>query len=128
MSTKPISHDNPPREFAEVNATDWAAFDSMTDADIAAAVAADPDAAALDQPLTAKARRVGLAGAIRFRVGLTPLEFEARYRIPVDTLRAWERGDAKPDAAMLAYLVLIDADPAGVAATLANHTPLLAAE
>ena len=66
--------------------------------------------------------------AIRFRVGLTREDFAARYHVPTETLRAWERGEAKPDAAMLSYLILIDADPVGVAATLAQQHPPIAAE
>lgn len=94
-----------------------------------AAALADPDAQPMTEAQLSGARRVGLGGAIRFRVGgITREEFEARYNIPAETLRMWEQGDAKPDAAMLSYLILIDADPSGVAATLDKQRVPLAAE
>jgi putative transcriptional regulator len=57
--------------------------------------------------------------AIRLATGLTQAEFAARYALPIDTLRKWERGEREPDAASRAYLTLIQRDPEMVARTLA---------
>ena len=93
---------------------------AMTDEEIALAATADPDCRPVDKPFSGTARRRGLEGALRFKLRLTHREFEARYHVPVETLRAWEQGDASPTAAELALLKLIWADPNGVAETLAT--------
>lgn len=45
--------------------------------------------------------------SIRERLAMTQAEFSARFALPVDTLRKWERGTRTPDAASRAYLTLI---------------------
>lgn len=101
----------------------------MTDDEITAAAMSDPDAQPSTDEQLSRMRRAGLAGVIRRRLRLSHDEFEARYHILAETLVAWERGQAAPDAAMLAYLILIDADPDGVAATLTKQRmPATAAE
>lgn len=57
--------------------------------------------------------------AVRLSTGLTQAEFAARYAVPIDTLRKWERGEREPDAASRAYLTLIQRAPDMVARTLA---------
>ena len=100
----------------------------MTDAEIATAAAADPDSRPVDKPFSDTGRRLGLEGSLRFKLRLTHEEFETRYHVPAETLRAWERGKAKPTATEAAYLKLIAADPAGVATTIAREIGLEAAE
>ncbi|MDA8249484.1 MAG: helix-turn-helix domain-containing protein [Rhodospirillales bacterium] len=96
--------------------TDWQAQDARTDADIAAEVASNPDAAPiLDDAATARA----LAKLIRQRLGISQIEFAARFRVPVGTLRDWEQGRKKPDAPALAYLRVIARDPEAVMRALA---------
>ena len=107
---------------------DWAALDAMTEDEVMAAALADPDAQPLTDAQLDRMRRVGLHGAIRFRLRLTHDEFAARYHVPADTLHDWERGKATPDGVAAAYLVLIDADPEGVAETLARQQQAAAAE
>lgn len=128
MSKTPTSSASNTPGLADDGGMDWGNFDALTDADIATAVAADPDARPVEEPLSSNARRIGLEGSLRFRLQLSLEEFEARYRIPADTLFAWERGTARPDLAMLAYLTLIAADPDGVAATLTQTRAAVAAE
>jgi putative transcriptional regulator len=70
----------------------------MTDAEIAAAAAADPDA----RPMTDAA------------LGLTQDEFAERFQIPIGTLRDWEQGRVEPDQAAQAYLRAIAGDAAAV--------------
>jgi putative transcriptional regulator len=50
---------------------------------------------------------------------LTQAEFSARFALPIDTLRKWERGVREPDAASRAYLTLIQRNPKVVEETLA---------
>lgn len=48
---------------------------------------------------------------VRQAVGATQAEFSARFGIPVDTVRKWERGARQPDAAARAYLTVILKNP-----------------
>lgn len=57
--------------------------------------------------------------AIRENLALTQSEFSARFALPIDTLRKWERGVREPDAASRAYLTLIARNPKVVEETLA---------
>jgi putative transcriptional regulator len=86
---------------------------AMTEAEIAAAAAADPDA----RPMTPKelrtARRVPRVKTLRCTLGLTQQEFAARYQIPLGTLRDWEQGRTEPDQPARAYLTVIAHDPEG---------------
>ena len=91
---------------------------AMTEAEISAAAAADPDA----RPMTADewdhARRIPRIKTVRRALGLTQEDFAARYHIPLGTLRDWEQGRAKPDQAGLAYIRAIAGDPDAVAKAL----------
>jgi putative transcriptional regulator len=86
----------------------------MTEAEIAAAAAADPDAQPFTPEELAKARRVPRVKTLRRALALTQEEFAARYRIPVGTLRDWEQGRTEPDQPARAYLTVIAGDPEGV--------------
>jgi len=87
---------------------------TMTEAQIKAAAAADPDA----KPTTAEelrtARRVPRIKTLRRALNLTQQEFAARYHIPLGTLRDWEQGRTEPDQPARAYLKVIAHDPEGV--------------
>ncbi|NDY90143.1 helix-turn-helix domain-containing protein [Ideonella livida] len=52
--------------------------------------------------------------AVRGRMGLSQVQFAARFGFSVSTLRHWERGDRQPQGPALVLLNLIDRDPAGV--------------
>ena len=56
--------------------------------------------------------------AIRARLRLSQPEFARRYALPLASLRKWEQGARKPDAATRAYLTLIARNPRVVAETL----------
>lgn len=110
--------DRDPGDPLPEDGTDWEAVAAMTDDDIHAAALADPDA----QPLPPDGkglRHLVNVRKLRLRLGMTQDAFATAYRIPVGTLRDWEQRRKNPDATARAYLELIDADPAGVAATLA---------
>jgi putative transcriptional regulator len=55
---------------------------------------------------------------LRERLNLTQEAFSVTYRIPLGTLRDWEQRRKHPDAPARAYLTVIAADPAAVAAML----------
>jgi putative transcriptional regulator len=86
----------------------------MTEAEIEAAAAADPDARPFTSEELAKARRVPRVKTLRRALDLTQEEFAARYHIPLGTLRDWEQGRTEPDQPARAYLTAIAGDPVGV--------------
>jgi putative transcriptional regulator len=98
------------RERAEkaIRETDWARIDAQTDEEIERNVASDPDAAPL---LTEGETVAGVAKWVRRRLGLSQVEFAARYHIPIGTLRDWEQGRVQPDTAALSYLRVIAREP-----------------
>ena len=57
--------------------------------------------------------------AIRASVGMSQAAFANTFRLSLDTLKGWEQGKRKPDAAAANFLRLIKADPEFVQRTLA---------
>lgn len=110
-----ISVDYEPGEPSRDSETDWDAVRALTDEQIRAAAADDPDAAPIPVHATPGLSPVVNPKRLRDRLGLTQEEFAARYRIPVGTLRDWEQGRKRPDAPARAYLAVIDRDPHAVA-------------
>lgn len=97
--------------------TDWARVAAMTEEEVHAAALSDPDA----QPLPRDMRglnRIPNVKKLREKLGITQEEFAAAYRIPLGTLRDWEQRRKFPDAPARAYLLVIEANPQGVAALL----------
>ena len=90
----------------------------MTEAEIEAAAAADPDARPMTPEELAKARRVPRVRTLRRALGLTQEEFAARYHIPLGTLRDWEQGRTEPDQPARAYLKAIAGNPEAVSRAL----------
>ena len=86
----------------------------LTEAEIAAAAAADPDARPMTKEELQKARRIPRVKTLRRALGLTQEEFAARYHVPLGTLRDWEQGRTEPDQPARAYLTVIARDPEGV--------------
>lgn len=86
----------------------------MTQAEVEAAAAADPDARPFTAAEMATARRVARTKTLRRALGLTQEEFAVRYKIPLGTLRDWEQGRSEPDQPARAYLTAIAGDPEGV--------------
>ena len=93
---------------------------AMTEAEIEAAAAADPDARPMTPEELRTARRVPRVKTLRRALGLTQQEFAARYQIPLGTLRDWEQGRTEPDQPARAYLTVIARDPEGARAALAE--------
>lgn len=94
--------------------TDWAVFDALTDEEVAAAVARDPDAVASTPEELARMRRVSPARFIRQRMSMSPKRFAETFDIPLATLLAWERHESEPTAVELAYLRAIERNPDSV--------------
>lgn len=92
----------------------------MTEQEISAAAAADPDARPMTPEQLATARRIPRIKTLRRVLGLTQDEFATRYHIPLGTLRDWEQGRTEPDQPARAYLKVIAADPEGVSRSLAS--------
>jgi putative transcriptional regulator len=86
----------------------------MTEAEISAAAAADPDARPMTDAEWQAARKVPRTKTLRRALGLTQEEFAARFQIPLGTLRDWEQGKAEPDQSARAYLKAIAGDPVAV--------------
>ena len=91
----------------------------MTEAEIAAAAATDPDGRPMTPEEMANARRVPRVRTLRRALGLTQEEFAARYHIPLGTLRDWEQGRTEPDQPARAYLKVIASNPEEVSRALA---------
>ena len=91
---------------------DWSALDALNDEARLAATMSDPD----NQPPTDKdIARIKLVPRMQV---MTQEEFDARFHIPVGTLRAWEQGRTEPDQPARAYLRVIARDPEHVRAAL----------
>ena len=86
----------------------------MTEAEISAAAAADPDARPMTDAEWQAARKVPRTKTLRRALGLTQEEFAACYQIPLGTLRDWEQGKTEPDQSARAYLRAIAGDPVAV--------------
>ena len=84
---------------------------AMSDAQIIAAAAADPDAQPSTPEQLARMRRVPPTRRLRRELGLSQEAFALRYHIPLGTLRDWEQGRFEPDAAARAYLAVIAREP-----------------
>ncbi len=57
--------------------------------------------------------------AIRAGVGMSQSVFANTFRLSLDTLKGWEQGKRRPDAAAANFLRMIEADPEFVRRTLA---------
>ena len=93
----------------------------MTEAEIEAAAADDPDARPMTPEQLRTARRVPRTKTLRRALALTEEEFAARFHIPLATLRDWEQGRCEPDQPARAYLTVIAHDPEGVKRALAGN-------
>ncbi len=57
--------------------------------------------------------------AIRQKVQMSPAVFARSFQLSLDTIKGWEQGKRKPDAAAANYLRMIQADPEHVQKMLA---------
>ena len=87
---------------------------SFQPADNAARPGRWPEEAQAFDSVTSRA----LIHRVRWHTGLSQADFAAAYRIGLDQLRDLERGLARPDSALVAYLTVIDHAPEVVRAAL----------
>jgi putative transcriptional regulator len=90
----------------------------MSEGDIEAAAASDPDNPPLTPARQVQLRPVPRVKTLRRALGLTQEEFAARYHIPLGTLRDWEQGRTQPDQPARAFLSVIARAPQEVAELL----------
>lgn len=90
--------------------TDWDRIDAMTDKDIAAQVASNPDAAPLLEEVDVR--------AVRKSLGLDQRRFAALIDVPHGTLLNWEYGRHAPSGAARVLLTLLSRNPRAVLASL----------
>ncbi|MBF0137309.1 MAG: helix-turn-helix domain-containing protein [Magnetococcales bacterium] len=90
----------------------------MTEDEISAAAATDPDARPMTPDQLQRAKRIPRTKTLRRALGLSQEEFALRYHIPIGTLKDWEQGRSEPDQPVRAYLTVIAGDPEGVSRTL----------
>jgi putative transcriptional regulator len=109
MSNDPTSSNR--RDQFGMTPEDWHRLRSMTDEEITAAALSDPDNPPLTDEQLAQFRRPALSMRVRLGLRMGRETFAAAYAIPLDTLRAWERHEAEPTPAELAYLRLIAREP-----------------
>ena len=90
---------------------DWKRLDALTDEEITAAALADPDTQPISPERLAEARPPSVAKRVRHKLRKSREAFCEAYAIPLATLTAWERHEAMPTPAELAYLHLIAREP-----------------
>lgn len=89
-------------------------LEAMTDADITEAAEADPDTPSPTGPVLDWIEAAARIKRIRNTQGLSQRQFADVYGFPAATLRDWEQGRRQPDKATLAYLQVIEREPAAV--------------
>jgi putative transcriptional regulator len=118
LGTTSVDHNSGERDIA--TNTDWAAVEALTDEQIAAGAANDPDAAPVPVYATPGLTAIINVKRLRERLNLTQEAFAATYSIPIGTLRDWEQRRKLPDAPARAYLRVIARNPQAIADLLAN--------
>lgn len=112
----------------EEQKAELARLDAMTDEEIERNALDDPD----NPPFTEEElERLSIAAPIQLTrrgLGLTQVEFAARFHIGLARLRDWEQGRYKPDSAALAYLKVIAKEPEAVLRALGEDRRDAAAE
>jgi len=120
MSTKKQRQRRPA---AKRHEPDWEALRALTDEEIAAQIAANPDAAPdLDWSLDDPKVRIMVptdVKAIRAKFGLSQEQFAKAFALKLATLRDWEQERRMPHGPARALLKIIDREPAAVRRALA---------
>lgn len=92
-------------------ATDWTAFDQMTEAERHTAAITDPDALPATAAQLATARRVPNVRSLRRKLNLTQEQFAHTFHLSLGAIRDWEQGRNQPDHAARALLRVIEFNP-----------------
>lgn len=112
--------DGTTRLFQEEEQTDWARLAAMTEEEIEANALADPDNPPWTDEELANAWNPAEARRVRMRLNMTQETFSRQFRIPLGTLRDWERGASVPDASARALLRVIAREPEAALRALAS--------
>ena len=102
---------------------DWAALDALTDEEIAAQIAANPDAApdVSDWPLDKAVFMEPVdVKAIRANFGMSQEEFATAFGLKLASLRDWEQQRRMPRGPARTLLKIIDREPEAVRRALAR--------
>ena|SRR5438477_8670222 len=114
-----INKPKPPKPAAKVHEPDWAALDALTDEEIAAQIAANPDAApdisnwSLDDPKVRILVPTDVK-AIRAKFGMSQDRFAKTFALNLATLRDWEQERRMPHGPARTLLQIIDREPEAV--------------
>lgn len=111
------------RPAAKRHEPDWEALRALTDEEIHAQIAADPDAApewdwSLDDPKVRIMVPTDVK-AIRAKFGLSQEQFARAFALKLATLRDWEQERRMPHGPARTLLQIIDREPAAVRRALA---------
>ncbi len=115
-----VMPDGTTKPFDEEDKTDWARLESMTEEEIEANALTDPDNPPWTDEELANAWSPAEARRTRLRLNMTQEEFARQFRIPLGTLRDWERGASVPDASARALLRIIAKEPEAALRALAS--------
>jgi putative transcriptional regulator len=119
----------PLRHAAKKHEPDWAALEALTDEEIKAQIAADPDVAPeLDWSLDDPKVRIMVptdVKAIRAKFGLSQERFAKTFALNLATLRDWEQERRMPHGPARTLLQIIDREPDAVRRALAPKKPRL---
>ncbi|HEV8680420.1 MAG TPA: helix-turn-helix domain-containing protein [Stellaceae bacterium] len=120
----PINKQKPASEPPAKHEPDWAALEALTDEEIAAQIAADPDAAPewdwpLDDPNVVIMEPVDVK-AIRAKLGMSQEAFATAFGLKLASLRDWEQQRRMPRGPARTLLKIIDREPAAVRRALAR--------
>jgi putative transcriptional regulator len=108
----------PGRDPEPEDRTDWDRLRRMTDEEVEAAALSDPDAQPMTEAQLAATVRPNDISRARKRTGLSQAAFAERFHLDLRSLQDWERGRRLPEAAVRAYLRVIERNPDAVAAAL----------
>ena len=103
-----------PTDLPKLDSNQAARLDAMTDAELTAQAADDPDNPLLTDDELARIASARRVRAVRARTGLSQQRFAAIYRINLARLRDLEQGRSRADSALLAYLTVIEGEPEAV--------------
>lgn len=97
---------------------DWQAFVAMSDDEVIKRAKRDPDAPPLTDEQLNRMKRATPVRRVRSKLQMSQTEFAKAFRIPLATLRSWERGEIDLDPVILAYLSAIERAPDAIRAAL----------
>ena len=100
-----------PRKPRRLTAATRRRLDSMSDQELTVNALRDPDNPPLTDDELARIASARRAQAARSATGLSQAAFAARFGLSLGTVRDWEQGRSRPDAAAQALLTIISREP-----------------